>query len=296
MGYFLARSWGWWLLATLLAMVIAWFLGRRLWPHQHSCDHEAAVFAARLTVVENDRLLTAHDGGAAAGARSDRDEQERLRARLAQLEGPQGILVGLRAQVADLEGRLSETRFSAARAASAIGVDAGGAAVTDEADRADEADATDASPQVASPASRVSPEVETALAPGVVALAADGGEGPTTEAPAAIGGRVRADDLTDVDGVGPVISGLLVRNGITTWAGLAATPVHRLQEMLAEAGPRYQVHDPSSWPAQAALLGGGRWAAFRSLTDGLHDGRDLDGMLAEGDGSAGDRLDRGRVD
>ncbi len=62
------------------------------------------------------------------------------------------------------------------------------------------------------------------------------------------------DDLRKVRGIGPSIKGVLNDRGITTWSELAATDVADLRMILEQAGPRYRVHDPSTWPAQAAEL------------------------------------------
>lgn len=64
------------------------------------------------------------------------------------------------------------------------------------------------------------------------------------------------DDLGRVKGIGPGIASLLNDAGITTWAQLAAAEVSDLREILDRAGPRYRVHDPSTWPEQAAELAG----------------------------------------
>ena len=63
-----------------------------------------------------------------------------------------------------------------------------------------------------------------------------------------------ADDLLRVKGVGPKTVVLLNEAGITTLADLASTPVERLQAILSEAGPRYRVIDPTSWPIHAQEL------------------------------------------
>lgn len=65
---------------------------------------------------------------------------------------------------------------------------------------------------------------------------------------------VPAQALSKVRGIGPTIETLLNAGGIETWAQLATTEVSALQAILEEAGPRYRVHDPSTWPAQAAEL------------------------------------------
>ena len=81
-------------------------------------------------------------------------------------------------------------------------------------------------------------------------------------------------DLKGVEGIGPKIEELLQAGGVGTWAGLATTAVERLQEILDGGGPRYQVHDPGTWPRQADLLASARWDEFTTLTDELDGGRE----------------------
>jgi large subunit ribosomal protein L21 len=81
------------------------------------------------------------------------------------------------------------------------------------------------------------------------------------------------DDLVRIEGIGPKINELMVGAGITTFAQLAATPVERLREILAAAGPHFATHDPATWPEQAALAAKGDWAAFKALTDELVAGK-----------------------
>ena len=93
------------------------------------------------------------------------------------------------------------------------------------------------------------------------------------EAATVLGRRIRLDDLTVVEGIGPKIAELLQAAGISSWWGLATGGVEPLRRVLADAGPRYQMHDPSTWPQQADLLAHGRWAEFRELTDRLDGGK-----------------------
>jgi len=80
-------------------------------------------------------------------------------------------------------------------------------------------------------------------------------------------------DLTLIEGIGDKINALLAQHGVVTFEQLAATSVERLREILREAGPRYALADPSTWPQQAALARDGDWDAFKALTDTLKGGR-----------------------
>ena len=85
----------------------------------------------------------------------------------------------------------------------------------------------------------------------------------------------KLDDLKIIEGVGPKIETLLKDGGISTWAELAAAPVERIKEILDEAGPRYQIHDPSSWPAQAKFAAEGQWDELKEYQEMLIGGRDV---------------------
>jgi large subunit ribosomal protein L27 len=84
----------------------------------------------------------------------------------------------------------------------------------------------------------------------------------------------KLDDLKIVEGVGPKIETLLKEGGISTWAELAEASTDRLKEILDAAGPRYQIHDPSTWPAQAKLAADGNWDELKAYQDELTGGRD----------------------
>jgi predicted flap endonuclease-1-like 5' DNA nuclease len=103
---------------------------------------------------------------------------------------------------------------------------------------------------------------------------AEGREGPVGDAPTApdlaegarlLGRRISPDDLQVINGIGPVIEGLLNGIGIGTWSELAAAEIGTLSSMLADAGSRFARHDPSSWPEQARLLHRGEWEAFLAI-------------------------------
>ena len=84
----------------------------------------------------------------------------------------------------------------------------------------------------------------------------------------------KLDDLKIIEGVGPKIETLLKDGGINTWAELAEAPVERLKEILDAAGPRYQIHDPSTWPAQSKFAAEGKWDELKEYQDMLLGGRD----------------------
>jgi len=92
-------------------------------------------------------------------------------------------------------------------------------------------------------------------------------------ATAIVGKKIKPDDLTAIEGIGPAIAGLCNGIGIQTWADLADTEVSLLRTMLADAGPRFSVHEPDTWPQQAALLASGRWQEFDDLVRRIATGK-----------------------
>lgn len=97
------------------------------------------------------------------------------------------------------------------------------------------------------------------------------------EAEQVLGHPVRLDDLTVVEGIGPRVAELCTALGIDSWETLARTDVARLQSMLDDAGSRFQMHQPATWPTQARLLADGRWVEFRELVAGLSGGTSTSG-------------------
>lgn len=87
-----------------------------------------------------------------------------------------------------------------------------------------------------------------------------------------LGRSIALDDLTVVEGIGPKIAELCAGIGLTTWRSLAEVDVAWLQSMLADAGSRFKMHKPDTWPEQAALLADGRWDDFKALTEQLSGG------------------------
>lgn len=99
-------------------------------------------------------------------------------------------------------------------------------------------------------------------------------EPPDVEAAIVVlGHRVRLDDLTVIEGIGPRIAGLLQTHDIRTWWALANTESAAIDHLLNGAGPQFAMHDPTTWPRQARLLATGRWEEFKALTDALDRGR-----------------------
>jgi predicted flap endonuclease-1-like 5' DNA nuclease len=81
------------------------------------------------------------------------------------------------------------------------------------------------------------------------------------------------DDLTVVEGIGPKINDILHEAGIRTYDDLASSTSARIQAVLDKQGPRYQMHNPASWPAQSALARDAKWDELESMKEKLTSGR-----------------------
>jgi len=85
----------------------------------------------------------------------------------------------------------------------------------------------------------------------------------------------KPDDLKKIEGIGPKIASILVENGIDTFEKLAQADPEQISALLIEkGGKRYAMHDPSTWPKQAALAAAGKWDELAEWQDKLKGGRE----------------------
>ena len=82
-----------------------------------------------------------------------------------------------------------------------------------------------------------------------------------------------SDDLKKIEGIGPKIETLFNQAGITTFDGLANAKKKTLTDLLAAAGPRFKMHDPTTWTQQAKLAAKGEWDKLAKLQDELKGGK-----------------------
>lgn len=86
--------------------------------------------------------------------------------------------------------------------------------------------------------------------------------------------RYKQDDLKAIEGIGPKIEGLLKDGGINTWEKLSKADEDELNQILSDAGPRYKLADPKTWPTQAKFAHEGRWKELEEYQDFLQGGRE----------------------
>jgi len=81
------------------------------------------------------------------------------------------------------------------------------------------------------------------------------------------------DDLKIVEGIGPKIEELLHTSGINTWRELADTAEAHLVQIIDDAGPRFQMHNPATWAEQARMADAEEWEALQKYQEELTGGR-----------------------
>ncbi len=81
------------------------------------------------------------------------------------------------------------------------------------------------------------------------------------------------DDLTLIEGIGPVISRLLQSKGITTYARLAQADPQDLNRFMKEANLR--LANTSTWSEQARIAASGDFDALRTYQTRLKGGREV---------------------
>ena len=87
------------------------------------------------------------------------------------------------------------------------------------------------------------------------------------------GRRIAQDDLQLVEGIGPKIKEQLKKNGLKTWADVAAAKPEDLKKVLDKAGDRFHLHDPATWPEQCRMMMEHRWDELRKYQRKLSNAR-----------------------
>ncbi|MFT6361390.1 MAG: putative flap endonuclease-1-like 5' DNA nuclease [Candidatus Paceibacteria bacterium] len=81
-----------------------------------------------------------------------------------------------------------------------------------------------------------------------------------------------SDDLSKIEGVGPVIAELLNKKGIHTYGDLSASKVGDVRDWLEAAG--LTGHEPKTWSKQATLAKHAKWDELKTLQDLLQGGKE----------------------
>lgn len=87
------------------------------------------------------------------------------------------------------------------------------------------------------------------------------------------GKKVKENDLTIVEGIGPKIQELFHNHNVKTWLGLSECSVEKCQEVLESGGAKFKMHNPETWSKQAGLAANGKWQELKDWQDVLDGGR-----------------------
>ncbi|WP_452599110.1 hypothetical protein [Pontimicrobium sp. MEBiC01747] len=87
------------------------------------------------------------------------------------------------------------------------------------------------------------------------------------------GKRIKENDLTVVEGIGPKIQELFHNHDVKTWVELANCSVEKCQSILNSGGERFKIHKPGTWPKQSLLASQGKWQELKDWQDRLDGGK-----------------------
>jgi hypothetical protein len=82
----------------------------------------------------------------------------------------------------------------------------------------------------------------------------------------------KMDDFKLIEGIGPGIERVLYRAGIKNYEQLSKFSSVEIKNILNTAGPHFTMHDPGTWPRQAALAHAGKWQELREWQEKLDGG------------------------
>ncbi|WP_250433470.1 hypothetical protein [Hanstruepera flava] len=94
-----------------------------------------------------------------------------------------------------------------------------------------------------------------------------------SEAKAIFGRKIRENDLTVIEGIGPKIEELFNNQGVKTWKELSEMSVQKCQQVLDDGGERFKIHNPGTWPEQAKMAYEGNWKELLEWQDELKGGK-----------------------
>ena len=84
---------------------------------------------------------------------------------------------------------------------------------------------------------------------------------------------VITQNLKLIEGIGPQIEILFNKNGIQNFSQLRNASPEYLSEILRNGGKQFQMHDPETWPSQAALAEDEKWDELKAWQEELNKGR-----------------------
>jgi predicted flap endonuclease-1-like 5' DNA nuclease len=91
---------------------------------------------------------------------------------------------------------------------------------------------------------------------------------------AVFGRKIKPDDLTIIEGIGPKIAELCHSAGVNSWYALSITSKDQLSQILENAGDRFRMHIPDTWPKQAEMAFKGEWKELLEYQEYLDGGKE----------------------
>ena len=82
-------------------------------------------------------------------------------------------------------------------------------------------------------------------------------------------------DLKIVEGIGPKIEALLKGASINNWEDLSRATNDKLKLVLQNAGSRFRLADPATWPTQAGMAVRQEWTKLKEYQEMLQGGKDI---------------------
>ena len=86
--------------------------------------------------------------------------------------------------------------------------------------------------------------------------------------------EVSGDDLTMIEGIGPAIAKKMNEAGIMTFSDIVNAGVDGCQKVLDDAGAKFNIHNPATWPKQAELAADAKFDELKAWQDELNAGKE----------------------
>lgn len=81
------------------------------------------------------------------------------------------------------------------------------------------------------------------------------------------------DDLQLIEWIGPSLEKVLHKYGVQSYKDIVDEDVVGLEEILTQAGARYTMHNPATWPDQAKLAMQKKWTELEEYQEILNNGK-----------------------
>ena len=121
--------------------------------------------------------------------------------------------------------------------------------------------------------SRVIPGNTSKTSPSITSATITGAVFNSDAAKAVFRKKVKENDLTLVEGIGPKIQELFHNHNINTWQALSECSIDKCQEILNSGGKRFKIHKPVTWPKQSGMAAKGKWQELKDWQDQLKGGK-----------------------